>query len=306
MMDPRIEAAAAKARACGMDRRGFFGRLIAIVGGCVGARYELEASGSASSSLAPDPPEAMLEALPVKYPGEGATLEGYLSRPKVGGPFPAVIVIHQSAGLNDPMREVARRLAFEGFTALAVDLLSRQGGTASFATLAEATAAIATLADNRIVSDLDAAFHYLHSNSSVRPECIGVLGFCRGGQLALLYAAANPNLRAAVVFDGIALPNERLQEIQCPVLAHYGKDDARATETEEFMKKYGKSFEFSMYPATTDFFCNDGGPNYGEAAVQDAWARTLAFLRENLGEGPGASAWPRQDHLYLRPFAKGA
>ena len=228
----------------------------------------------------------------MKYPGAGATLEGYLSRPQANGPSPAVIVIHQGAGLNDPMRDVARRLAAEGFAALAVDLLSRQGGTASFATPAEAAKAVATLAEDQIVPDLHAAFRYLQSNSSVRPERIAVLGFCWGGQQAFRYAAANPDLKAAVVFDGSAPPEAKLEEIQCPVLAHYSETGTHAyvPQTEELMKKYGKRFDPQIYSGAADAFCSDAGPNYNEAAAQDAWARTLAFLRENLDRGPRASA----------------
>ncbi|HEY7679019.1 MAG TPA: dienelactone hydrolase family protein [Terriglobia bacterium] len=265
-----------------VNRRGFFQRLIAFAGGCGLAHRELGAAGSTSAPSPGPPQELGVTALPVNYPGAGATLEGYLSRPQANGPSPGVIVIHQSAGLNDPIRTVARRLAAEGFAALAVDLLSRQGGTTSFATAAEVTRAVGTLAEGQIIPDLDATFRYLQSHSFVRPERIGVLGFLWGGHQAILYAAVNPALKAVVVFCGGAPPDVKLQQIQCPVLANYGENDAHRSEVERLMKKYGKTLDVAMYPGAADAVCSDASPHYNEAVTQEAWARTLGFLRKNL------------------------
>ena len=87
---------------------------------------------------------------------------------------------------------------------------------------------------------------------------------------------------AAVVFCGGAPPESRLQEIHCPVLANYSETGTHVPETEKLMKKYGKSFDAKIYPGTGDAFCSDAGLSYNEAAAQDAWDRTVAFLRNNL------------------------
>jgi carboxymethylenebutenolidase len=157
------------------------------------------------------------EAFDVKYPGRGATLEGYLARPIEGRPFPAVIVIHDELGLTEREREAARTLAREGFAALAVDQLSRKGGTASFLTPDAARAAVGTLADQQVISDLEAARNYLAAHAAVRKDAIGVAGFGWSGQRALRYAAENPHLKAVVVFGSSAPQEEHLKSIQCPV-----------------------------------------------------------------------------------------
>ena len=287
-MDPRIETLAAEYRARRIDRRIFLERLIAVVGSYPLAHHLLETTGWANTLLSQAESERMgIESMPVKYPGQGATLEGYLSRPKGNGPFPALIVIHENRGLNEHVRDVARRYAAEGFVALAVDQLSRQGGTASFASPDAARDAIGTLNDDQIVADLDAAYKYLESHSAVRKDRIGVTGFCWGGQRTFLYATANPNLKAAAVFYGTTPPEEKLANIKCPVLANYGETDTRITskvpETEALMKKYGKSYDPKIYPGAAHAFFNDTGQAYNEAAAKDAWARTLAFFRKNLG-----------------------
>jgi carboxymethylenebutenolidase len=231
---------------------------------------------------------ADLESTAVKFPGEGVTLEGYLSRPKGKGPFPGMILIHENRGLTDHIRDVARRLASEGCATLAVDLLSRQGGTSSFATPEDATKAFQGVTDDDVIRDLNAAYSYLNSNPAARKDDIGVMGFCWGGQRTFLYATANPKLKAAVVFYGSPPPDDRLQQIQCPVLGNYGEKDTRITSTvpatEMKMKKLGKSYDARIYPGAEHAFFNDtNAERYNAAAAKDAWPRVLAFLKKNLG-----------------------
>ena len=99
-------------------------------------------------------------------------------------------------------------------------------------------------------------------------------------------AAANPDLKAAVVFYGSTPPEEKLTAIQCPVFANYGESDtqitSRVSETKELMKKYGKSFEPKIYPGAAHAFFNETGEAYNELAAADAWRRTLAFFHQHL------------------------
>ena len=287
-MDPRINAIAAAHRSGEISRRGFLERLVAICGTYPLAHHLLETNGMAMSLLSQaESARAGLASTMVKYPAEGATLEGYLSRPGEGGPFPAVLVIHENRGLNEHIRDVVRRLATEGFVALAPDLLSRQGGTASFADPDAAREGIGTLKDDPVIADLQAAYAYLQSHARVRRDRIGVLGFCWGGQRSFLYATANPDLKAAVVFYGSTPPEERLTDIQCPVLGNYGGTDTRISsqvpQTEASMQRLGKRFDAKVYPGAGHAFFNDTGDRYHEAAAQDAWSRTLRFLKELLG-----------------------
>lgn len=289
MTDPRVEQIAAEYRSGNMDRRIFVERLIAVLGSYPLAQHFLETSGWAMSLLSPqESPAAGVESAAVKYPAEGATLQGYLSRPKTGGPFPGVLLIHENRGLNEHIRDVARRIAAQGFVVLAVDQLSRKGGTASFATPAEAAAALQAFADDPVRMDLDAAYEYLDSHAAVRRYRIAVWGFCWGGQRSFLYATANAALKAAVVFYGSPPPEEKLADIQCPVLGNYGETDTRITSTvptvESAMKKLGKSYDAKVYPGAPHAFFNDTRrERYNEAAAKDAWARSIAFLKKSLG-----------------------
>jgi carboxymethylenebutenolidase len=121
--------------------------------------------------------EMGVEGLPVKFPGNGATLAGYLARPQGSGPYPAII-IHENCGLDETTCRRARRYASEGFVALAVDPLSRQGGTASFASLKTARNGSGTLAEDAIIADLAAARAYLRSHVAVRKDRISVVREC--------------------------------------------------------------------------------------------------------------------------------
>ena len=271
-----------------IPRRVFLKRVISAAGGYPLALAVLQKFGSATTPL-PSVDETRnwgVTALPVKFPGQGATLEGYLAKPAGSGPHPALILIHRDEGLNEHLRDVARDYAKEGFVALAVDPLSRRGGTASFASADAARQAIWMLDASELQADLDAAFAYLQFNAAVRKDRIGVTGFCWGGQHTFLYATANPGLKAAAVFYGTTPPEEKLAQINCPVLGNYGEADTRITskvpETAELMKKYGKSYDPKIYPGAAHAFFNETGANYDQAAAQDAWQRTLAFFREHL------------------------
>ena len=289
MTDPRLEQIAAEYRSGKIHRRIFLERMIAVLGSYPLAHHFLETSGWAMSLLSPQESQAAgVDSTAVTYPGEGATLQGYLSRPQTGGPFPGVLLIHENRGLNEHIREVARRIAAQGFGVLAVDQLSRKGGTASFATPQDATAAFQTLPDDQVIEDMGAAYLYVTSHAAVRQARIGVIGFCWGGQRAFLYATANPNLEAAVVFYGSPPPEEKLADIQCPVLGNYGETDTRITSTvptvEAVMKEMGKSYDAKVYPGAAHAFFNDTNrERYNEAAAKDAWVRTITFLKKNLG-----------------------
>ena len=306
MPDLSLDQLAAEYRARRISRRVFIERLVSVMGSSALAQHYLESSGWAEtpqspkspqsnalpqeSGLVPEPPG--VESSAVIYPGEGATLLGYLSRPQPGEdgtPFPGVLLIHENHGLNEHIRDVARRLAAEGYFVLAVDQLSRQGGTASFPSPDDAAAACDNASDEDVVKgikDLEAATSYLASHPLVQPDRIGVMGFCWGGQRAFLYATVNPTLKATVVFYGSPPPEDKLAAIETPVLGNYAGNDTRVTSTvaatQAAMQQLGKSYDARIYPAAEQAFFNDSGPRYNEAAAQDSWSRTLAFLKKHL------------------------
>jgi carboxymethylenebutenolidase len=166
----------------GIGRRVFCERLIGVVGTCAAASQFLTSAHAMSSPPHWESDGADVESGTVKYPGEGVTLQGYLSRPRGIGPFPAVIVIHANLGLDERTREATRRAASQGCVALAVDLLSRQGGTASFATRDHVSRAFQNIRDNDVVRDLNASYRYLNSRASVERDAIAVLDLSHGNR----------------------------------------------------------------------------------------------------------------------------
>ena len=313
MTDPRWEEIAAAYRTGRINRRVFIECLVSAVGSAALARHYLEPSGWAETPQSPTSPQSnvspqesgqeptsrndtavslRVESAAIIYPGEGATLLGHLSRPQPGEggePFPGLLLIHESHGLNEHIRGVTRRLAAEGYLVLAVDQLSRQGGTASFVSPDDAAAACGKVGDEDVVKDLEAATSYLASHPLVQPERIGVMGFGWGGERAFLYATVNPALKAAVVFYGSPPPEDKLAAVETPVLGNYAENDARVTPTvaatHAAMQRLGKSYDAKIYPAAEPAFFNDTGPRYDEAAAQDAWTRTIAFLKKHLASG---------------------
>jgi len=236
-----------------------------------------------------DPNDPGLTSSEINYAStDGTALGGYLTRPKGDVARPAVVVIHGWDGINDHTRDVARRLAKAGYVALAPDLLSRQGGTSSFENSEAAIAAGRKLNDDAITNDLTGGFNYLKGQSFVRPNKIGVIGFCWGGGKALLFATRSKDLAASVIYYG-SNPRklEDVKNISAPVLGHYGGADEPITsavpQLEEAMKKYGKSFDYKIYPGAPHSFNSDTSPrSYREDAAKEAWSRTLEFFKKHL------------------------
>jgi carboxymethylenebutenolidase len=199
-----------------------------------------------------------------------------------------VIVIHEWRGQNDHIRDVARRFAKAGYVALAPDLLSRSGGTGAFSTGEAATKELYRLGDEMFTKDLTGAVNYLNGRNFVRANQIGVVGFCWGGGKALMFTTRSKDLAASVIYYGGNPTNlEDVKNITAPVLGHYGEADQRITsgvpKLEEAMKKYGKSFDYKIYPGAPHGFNSDISPeSYRPEAAKEAWGRTLDFFKKNL------------------------
>lgn len=273
----------------GISRREFIRRAVILTGSFAAATSLVE-------SLLPhlvhaaqvDPNDPGLTSSDVKFAAEdGAAISGYLTRPKGDERRPTVVVVHEWNGINDHIRDVARRLAKAGYVALAPDLLSRQGGTSSFPSVSAANEATVKLPDEQIAKDLTGAVNFLKAQNFVRPK-IGVIGFCWGGGKALMFTTRSKDLAASVIYYGGNPRNlEDVKNITAPVLGQYGGADERVTsgapKLEEAMKTYGRSFEYRIYPGAPHAFNNDTSPqSYREGAAQEAWARTLEFFRKHL------------------------
>jgi carboxymethylenebutenolidase len=200
-----------------------------------------------------------------------------------------LIIIHANQGLNEYTRDIARRLAKENYVALAVDFLSRHGGTKRVNPKSEGLSKIRELAPwQAVAEDSDAGYTYLRSLPDVRGDRLGLIGFCWGGEMTFSTVTEVRGLKAAVVFYGRSpQPFERMNKIQAPVLAHYGEKDPGVNQdipaTVEAMKKFGKSYNYKIYPGAQHGFHTDTQPErYHAEAAKEAWAKSLDFFKSNL------------------------
>ena len=217
-------------------------------------------------------------------------MPAYLARPKDGGRGPAVLVIQEAFGLNDHMKDVTRRIAAEGYTALAPDVYWRggKGRAVGYDDLPAAIGMMQALKDTEVVADLAGAIAWLEKQPSVRADRIAITGFCMGGRISYLAACELPDkIRAAVPFYGGGIPVDKTAKLRSPVLAFFGEKDAFIPlESVEALKaeakKHGKQVEVVVYPgADHGFFCNERG-SYQAAAAKDAWERLKKFFAAHL------------------------
>jgi carboxymethylenebutenolidase len=273
-----------------VTRREFLQKGVLVTGGLAAGTLTVDPLVPVIAHAAQvDPNDPGLTSSEIKYSStDGTALDGYLTRPKGDVARAAVVVIHGWDGINDHVRDVARRLAKAGYVALAPDLLSRQGGTSSFSSSEAAIAAGRKLDDEMITKDLTGGINYLKGQSFVGANKIGVIGFCWGGGKALLFTTRSKDLAASVIYYGSNPPNlEDVKNITAPVLGQYGGADERITSAvpklEEVMKNYGKSFEYKVYPGAPHGFNSDTSPqNFREEAAKEAWGRTLEFFKKHL------------------------
>ncbi len=222
-----------------------------------------------------------------EFESGGAQVMGYLARPAGEGQRYAVLVCHENRGLTDHIKDVARRLAKAGYVALAVDLLSRQGGTAAVADPTQVPGLLGQMPPDQFVQDFEAGWTHLKSQPYTRPEGVGMVGFCFGGGVTWRVATKLADLKAAVPFYGPVPPVEDVPGIQAAVLGVYAGRDQRINQgieiIEPAMKANGKTFDKVIYPDTDHAFHNDTGQRYVAEAARDAWSRTLAWFAQYLG-----------------------
>ena len=220
----------------------------------------------------------------IKYPGETGDMRGLLSRPKAGNKFPAVIVIHENRGLVPHIQDVTRRMAKEGFLALAPDALSPLGGTPE--DISNVGAMFKQLNSEQTTKNFVAAVKYLQTHPLSTGK-VGCTGFCWGGAMTNQVAVNSPDLDAAVPYYGRQPLPEDVAKIKAPVMAHYAGNDeginAGIPAFEEALKKYNKEYQIFMYEGAGHAFNNDSNPErYNEQAAKLAWGRTISFFKEKL------------------------
>jgi carboxymethylenebutenolidase len=243
----------------------------------------------AATQAAKEEPAQPVAAEEVTY-GEvgGKPLRGYLAKPKSPrGALPGIIVIHEWWGLNDNIRAMTRRLAGEGYQALAVDLYGGQKADTPDA----AMKLVNGVMQNRAPAEenLRRAAAYLERNGAPR---IGVIGWCFGGGWSLATALLVPDkIGATVIYYGhLETDPAKLATLKSPILGSFGAEDqsipaATVREFESALKKLGKPVEIKIYDGAGHAFANPSGGNYRPEAAKDAWQRTTAFFARHLRGG---------------------
>lgn len=271
-----------------LDRRGFMEKLTKLAGSgaAAAAIAPMLAANPAKAEIVP-PDDARLTSEDITWPGaEGVTMMGYLTRPAdQNGKLPAVIVIHENRGLNAHIRDVARRLALEGFVALAVDYLSPLGGTPPDEEKAREMFGQLDAAQTAANGVATVAFLKGHELGNGK---VGAIGFCWGGGTVNALAAAAPELNAGVAYYGAQVKDpEAIAKINAALLLQYaGQDERINAGIEDYRKALeaaGKDFTIHVYDGAQHAFNNDTSEaRYNKEAADLAWGRTVAFFKEKL------------------------
>jgi carboxymethylenebutenolidase len=278
-----------------LDRREFLVRATTALGSAALASTVLAACVPVTGPTEPvvmstEPADTATPPLPgilaetVAYPGgESGTLSGYLARPEGDGPWPAVVVIQEWWGLNEHIKDITRRLAAEGFVALAPDLY----GGKVVSEPNEARKLVMELDMDAAVREIQDAISFLLAQNYVAGPTVGITGFCMGGRLVLMTALVEDRLGAAVPWYGSPLTPAEAAQVKAPIQGHYGDKDggipvASVEAMQEGLVQAGVANEIYVYAGAQHAFFNDTRPSYDAEAAALAWPRMLAWLRTHL------------------------
>ena len=279
------------------EKLGIFLLLMAVVGGAplsgvaFGADMAAIPPGEAGAKAALEKSPRHHEWVDIAIPGKEVKVSAFIAYPERKDKAPVVIVIHEIYGLTDWIRGVADQLAGDGFIAIAPDLLSGRGpgkgGTDKFTSRDDVVKAVRDLSASEVAAALNAVARYGKGLPAAK-NTFATIGFCWGGSQSYLYATAQPELSAAVVYYGTSPESEALKAIKAPVLGLYGEDDARVNTTvgpaTEKMKELGKTFVTRTFKGAGHGFLraqdDRGGANL--EASKKAWPATIEHLRKYL------------------------
>lgn len=269
-----------------LDRRNFMEKLTRLAGSSAAAAAiaPLLAANAAHAAMVPENDDR-LQAEDITFPGSDGEMKGYLVRPAEGqSPFGAVIVVHENRGLNPHIRDVARRVALEGFVALAPDFLSPHGGTPTDED--QARSMFSQLDAAQATANAVATVEFLETLDGTNGK-VGAVGFCWGGGMVNRLAVNAPSLDAAVAYYGSQPDSEEVAKIEAPLLLHYAGLDQRVNAGidafRDALEAAGKEYTIHVYEGANHAFNNDTSEaRYNKEAADLAWERTIGFLKEKL------------------------
>lgn len=238
-------------------------------------------SASPYGTVMPDDPAIIVNEIAI--PTADAEIIGYLAQPSGASASPVILVCHENRGLTPHIQDVTRRFAKAGYVGLAVDLLSRQGGTNAVGS-DNVPGILGNIAPDQFVEDFKSGWLYLQGQPFADTRRVGMTGFCFGGGVTWQVAVHMPELLAAVPFYGPHPLASDVPTIQAAVLAMYGEQDGRINggipAIEDAMTANGKIYEKVIYPNADHAFHNDTGSRFNPEAASDAWVRTLAWFEK--------------------------
>ncbi|MBV9357032.1 MAG: dienelactone hydrolase family protein [Chloroflexi bacterium] len=288
-----------------LSRRDLIRRVIFITGGVASAATVLSnfSLTGVTTALAQTPPtprsplsvpadDPSIEGMGITFPGQdGATIMAYQARPAgASDALPLVLVCEQNRGVDEHIRDVTRRWAKEGYVACAVDLLSREGGTAAITDPNQFAAYLTgpNVDQNQFVADFAAAVDYYAGQSAlVDVDHIGMNGFCFGGGVTWRSTEAIDQLKAAVPFYGAPPPLEQVGNIKAAVLGVYSSDpndfaNAHRDDLDAALTAAGVVHQFKVYPDTHHAFNDDTGAAYNEQQALAAWSDATTWMKQYL------------------------
>jgi len=240
-------------------------------------------AGKPASTAGPSGSGPPAAGAPIRFTGSQGELQAAWAA--AAKPRGAVLVIHENRGLTPHFFDVVSRFARDGYSALCVDLLSGEGGTASLTDPAAAAAALANAPVDRLVADLEFGIDELQRR--VPGAKLGAVGFCFGGGMVWnLLQAGEQRLAAAIPFYGPAPDNPDFGKAKAAVYAIYAERDERVNASrdsaEAALKAAGLTYEIRTFAGADHAFFNDTGPRYNEPAAREAYRAVLDWLGRHL------------------------
>jgi carboxymethylenebutenolidase len=236
----------------------------------------------------------------IKVSAEGGEMSAYRAQPAGGSNFPVILVVQEIFGVHEHIKDICRRLAKQGYLAIAPELYARQGDPRKYANMQELMSEVVSkVPDTQVMGDLDACVTWAKANGGDSAR-LGITGFCWGGRIAWLFAAHNPQVRAGVAWYGRIVgqtsalnpknPIDIAGQLNGPVLGLYGgQDQGIPLDTLDQMRKAlaesgnaaSKASTIQVYADAPHAFNADYRPSYRKEAADDGWKRLLAWFKQN-------------------------
>jgi carboxymethylenebutenolidase len=289
-----------------MPRRDMMKRVLHIMGSAAGAATILtslgvraeDAMAAQSTPATPSEPvtsplsvpedDPAVSAKDIEFDSGGVSITAYEARPNPApdAPLPLILICHENRGLTPHIRDVARRITREGYVGLAVDLVSRDGGTAAHEE-AEVPDLLTRPDPAQHVADFQAAVASYASDSTVDTSRLGMIGFCFGGGITWRSATLIPELKAGIPYYGPPPPLEDVPNIKAAVMGVYSSDpgdfaNKGREELDAALAAAGIVYKINVYPDTEHAFNNDTSPRYNEEQAGVAWTDAMTWFADHL------------------------